>query len=175
MKSLGFRGLAVLVIVAGGFIYNFFFVDKDEVITFNDKLVAMIGQNDLRFTEISKQFSFYDEGKTVDVEKLKKLKNKVQMEVKSDLNMLKALEVPEDELCKEFYSSCLGYINNSEKIVEKYTPMISYIATHNPGTEQDSIVITEMISPLLKTDEEIFKKIIAQQTNLSQKFDFKLK
>lgn len=161
----GLIGLVIFVIA------KVFFVDSEEVRQFNDKLVDITTQTDQRFTSYVVFLDQYNEGETVNVQAMRTARDQLESEIRSDLDTIDNLAIPDDELCKTFHRSLRDYVANSLAIAQKYNEQIEYIATHNPATPEDVEKTEDMLTDLLIKDGQLLDATIAKQEEMVKKHD----
>jgi hypothetical protein len=174
-KSMVARIVIAVVVVLGILGYNLFFVDSGEVGKFSDKLVDTVAQANSRFEPFSGHLQRYFEGAEVNVELMAQARDDLEKNIKGDHDLLKQITVPEDELCGEFHSGCLAYVENSVQLVEKYKEAIDYISKHNPGNEADVKAVAVLLARLGARDEELLEDVGESQKKMAKKFDLTLK
>ncbi|MHC4401356.1 MAG: SHD1 domain-containing protein [Planctomycetota bacterium] len=111
----------------------------NKIGSFNDKLVDTLTESDERFPPFTAFLDQYAEGWEVDVERMRAMQAELAKSVRSDLDRVTEMTVPDDELCKAFHGACLEYVQNSCEITEKYNEVIDYIAKNNPGKEDNAV------------------------------------
>ena len=173
-KSLAARVAIAVVVVLGVVGFRVFFVDSNEVRRFNDKLVDTVGQANSRFEPFERHLVRYFEGAEVNVELMAQARDDLERNIKGDHDLLKQMTVPEDELCGEFHSGCLAYVENSVQLVEKYKEAIDYISKHNPGNEADVNAVGSLLAKLATKDGELLQSVSECQQRMAKEYDFKL-
>ena len=174
-KSLLLRIGVFVAVVAAVVGYRVFFADSDEVREFNDTLVDMVSQADSRFKPFMEHLRRYSEGQEVTVELAAKARDELEKSIRGDRDLLKRIEMPDDELCREFHGGCVEYVENSLQLVEKYKEVIDYMSEHNPGAEADVDAVDALIADLIDKDEKLFDVVAQRQKRLAEKFGFELK
>ncbi|MFC1587745.1 hypothetical protein ACFL54_05490 [Planctomycetota bacterium] len=169
MKASTIRVLIVVLIIGGSFAYRFFFVDSDEVIEFNNALIDMITQSNTRFDNISELEDKYYIGETIDVKNMTLVQEVLADRIQKDLVRLNGIEIPDNELCREFHMSCLNYIENSLKLAGKYAEVIDYISKNNPCKDEEAgfAAIELLTDDLLIKDEKLLDAAIASQEKVA--------
>lgn len=171
MKSLGARFGGLIVVVAGVLGYKAFFVDSDEVVNFNDALVAIIEESDGKFGTFLNYLNDYSEGKAIDVDAMTAARDQLSANIQSDRDVLENIELPDDDACKAFHSACQMYVDNNFQIAEKYKDVIQHISEHNPAEDGDVDSVDALLAESLKKDDALFKAVGATQATLAEKFD----
>ncbi|MBN1672488.1 MAG: hypothetical protein JXR37_15715 [Kiritimatiellae bacterium] len=175
MNRMGIRLVIAAVVVAGVVGYRLLFVDTDEVVRFNDKLVDMVAQADKRFETLGGNLRQYSMGQAVDVAQMSQARDNVEKKVRQDLTALQQAKVPDNALCKEFHTTCVQYVENSISVAETYKDVIAHIAAHNPGEQTDRDTVDGLLAEVIAKDQALFKAVGVAQKKLATKFDFKLK
>ena len=173
-KSVGVRLGVAAVVIIGVMGYKAFFVDSDEVVRFNDRLVDMIGRYDAKFTQFGSYVEAYSNGDKVDVAQMTATNERLAKSVKSDRDVLKFMTVPDDEVCKEFHAACAAYVENSVKFLEANGKIIDHVSEHNPAGEGDSEVVNALLAEPIADDERLFDAVTMCQRKMAERFDFKL-
>ena len=101
-------------------------------------------------------------------------RDELKTTVESDLQTLRDITVPDDELCKEFHSHCVAYVSNSSDVVDKYEEQVAYISKHNPGKEQDLDALDAITAEPLAKHAQLFNTVVEVQAKMADKFDFEL-
>ena len=175
MNRIGSRVLVICVVGVGVVLYNLFFVDSAEVREFNDGLVDLVQESDLRFHPISDLIYGYLDGGQSDVTKLSRMQVDLLAAVKGDSERLNSMTVPDDDLCREFHRSCVDYLENSLALAGKYSEVIDYIRVHNPASKaEDFETVNGMIATYLEKDEKLMATVGENQERMANKFDFRL-
>jgi hypothetical protein len=154
--------------------YKIFFVDSGEVLKFNDTLVDIVVASDSNFEPYLGFLNQYAEGKEVDVALMTEAQDQLKAKIETDLQTLREITVPDDELCKEFHSHSVAYISNSADVVDKYQEQIAYISENNPGVEKDLDAVGAFIAEPLAKDQQLFQAVVETQGKMAAKFDFEL-
>ncbi len=174
MGNIGARVAIFAVIIVGFIGYRFFFVDDTEVMGFNDALVDVVGSSDSHFKPVTRHYDQYFEGKEIDIPAMTRAQEALEKNISADLEKLKSMAVPNDDLCKEFHGVCLSYVENSWQIAQKYKEVIDFISKNNPGTEANFEEAFGILNELIVKDGQLFNKSINCQKRMADKFDFEI-
>lgn len=162
------------VVLVGVLGYRILFVDSNEVINFNDKLVGIMSKSDLRYKDFLGILDAYHEGQKVDADAMTQARTTMEENIRKDLDQVSQMAVPDDEVCKEFHGTCKSYIENSLNVTDMYKEVVAYISTHNPGGEEDFAKVDAITQAVLAKDEQLMKAVGQCQRQMADKFDFKL-
>ncbi|MDP6634823.1 MAG: hypothetical protein QGG42_08000 [Phycisphaerae bacterium] len=102
MKNLGARIALIGLIIGGVVAYRVFFVDSDEVGSFNDDLVDVISASDKSYQTFTGLLDDYCEGRTVNIQAMRVEQDRLNRKVQRDVDRIRKISVPDDELCKSF-------------------------------------------------------------------------
>lgn len=161
-------GLVIFVIA------KVFFVDSDEVKAFNDKLVDISTQNGQGFSTVMEYLGQYAEGQAIDVEALKSSRDQLESSVRSNLEKIDSIDIPDDELCRSFHKALREHAANSLAITERIGEQITYISAHNPGTAEDVEKVDGMLNDLLTKNQVLFATVGSAQQQMADKHDLTL-
>ncbi len=166
-------GIVILILVLGVG-YKIFFVDSDEVINFNNTLVELSEKSDEKYKPFNEMFAAYYDEKEIDIKKLSDLRDTLESELSNDLQSIKDLQVPDDELCKDFHKEFVAYHKNSVEIARKYTEVLAYAAKHNPPAEKDVEAVDKILKGPQEIEDLILKNIEELQERMAKKFDLEI-
>jgi hypothetical protein len=165
--------IVIVVLIALG--AKFFYVDKGEVRTFNNKLVEMVLASDGRYEPLTALLDPYYGGSEVDVAALGEAQQSLEKSITDDRDELRGMSVPDNEACQKFHGACVEYVENSLAVAQRYAQVIEYVEAHNPASgEQDGDAIGTMLAELLEQDEKLFGKVTSTQKEMADKFNLKL-
>ena len=148
---------------------------QNKVIEFNERIVDLLTKTSGYFDDYTYHLDKYYEGAEVDLAQMKIELNKLGKNADSVMAAAKQVAVPDHPQCREFYAASMKYLEYNNDITAAYDDIITYIASHNPGTENDFAAVDTIMEPIINTDDTLFLEVTATQEDMAKKFDFDLK
>lgn len=163
-----------VVVIAGMGLYNFLFVDQDEVGDFNNELVAMVQASDKAFAPAGKKIEAlsngqFDPASLPEAEKIAKI-------AKRQLQRISEMKVPPEELSQKFHAACVDYMKANIALAEAWHGGLKKVA--NAEGDDVGVAIAATLAScgtLAEACDKQFKHVQMCQRQLSNKYDIKLK
>lgn len=169
------RLIVIVGIVIVGMIVSYFTISSKDVVGYNDRMVAAITRMDETFTPLSAHMDVYADAKPVDLQAFASSVQSVSQSVDSQLADLRAIAVPDDELCRDFHASAVAYAENNLVYSAIYRDKaLPYIRAHNPGSEQDAAAVTGMFNEVIAKDDKLMETVQSRQADMAKKYRIKL-
>lgn len=170
------RFIIIGAIVLLGAIVSFFTVSGKDVSKFNDALVDSAQSVDQTFVPLGAIMDQYAEKKQVDVSVLNSAIANAGTAIDTKISGIEAMQVPDDDLCREFHASVRAYATHSRLFLGVYRDrFLPYVEAHNPGTDDDVAATQAMFTVAVKEDERLFEVVKACQVNMAKKYKMKLR
>ena len=112
-------------VAGGGFlvvcaIISLFVVSSDDVVEYNDKTVVIVQSMDKVYEKYCQELFKYSSGQEADVAFMTKERKRIEKKVKQYRSKLKALTVPDCDLCRTFHICLIAYVKNAVKFYVKF-------------------------------------------------------
>jgi hypothetical protein len=169
------RLVVIVGIVIVGMIVSYFTISSKDVVGYNDKMVAAITHMDETFKPLSGHLEVYADAKPVDLNAFESGVQSVSDSVDRQLADLKAVAVPNDDLCRDFHASAIAYAENNLVYSAIYREKaLPYIRAHNPGSDKDVEAVTGMFNEVIAKDDKLMEAVQSRQTDMAKKYRIKL-
>jgi len=148
---------------------------QNKVIEFNDRIVELLTQTNNYFDGYITHLDKYYAGNEIDAVQMRTELDKLGKNAGSAMVAAGQITVPDHQECRKFHNVYIKYLEYNNEIITAYGTVMDYIATHNPGTENNFLAIEKILGPFITGDDTLFQEIVITQVELAEKFDFELK
>lgn len=171
MKRFALFGVFALI----GVIVSLFTVSSKDVQRYNDAMVDTVGQVDQAFTLVLPYMETYSNGEAIVIDDFAHAVTEMGTRIDTNIALVQAHKVPDDEACRTFHASLLDYANNSKAIHAVYVDkLVPYIREHNPGTEADVEILDGFFGDLIAKDGTLLERVQSTQQAMASKHKMKL-
>ncbi len=171
MKRLGIY--AVVIVIA--MVIGFFTVDSDDVVKFNDKLVAIAGNNSERYDGYTTEINLYLTTGKCNASKLRSEQAKIKSGLESDLKQINETKVPDKDSCREFHTAVHDFVQYGQDCLKEYEQMTTYIEGHLPGQSADVTYIMATMEKIGTEDNKRFLRVQNTQKAMASEFGLQIK
>jgi hypothetical protein len=164
-------GAVIIVLLL---IFSFINAGNDNVLKFNDRVIALLSEMSMAFEDYMMELDNYFSQTGINIELLEEETGKIRVitdKTKSDIENIK---VPDHEICRQFHTAALDYVLSCIKFYDAFVVINQYIKTHNPAEVNDLDYVHGILNPLYTENKSIMSNLSAVQENMAVQFDFEL-
>lgn len=149
---------------------------RENVIAFNDKLVAFLKTSQVPFEAYWDAVAPWYNAKTVDMKPVFTALAQIEATHHQIYEKLLQIEVPDGEICEEFYEAVMEYFSIDREVIAALKSATTYISENNPAVGQEDLDhVDGLTDPILERREAVFERVESIQQRLAEKHVFSLK
>lgn len=170
-QKLSWLSLLLLLIVLGiGAGLGWQEYQQQRVAHYNDEIVALLENAVTGFEQVLLGLIPYGKGQAVNTQAVQQHFAQTLQALQQAHQQIQHMDVPQAASCTDFQRASLDFLAYQMREGKRIAKILDYIAAHNPGTQQDILVLRKNLHRIGREESQYQQALQQAQEAMAQQF-----